>query len=319
MRDCRFFLLLPSCYFCCCPLSSPPNTSTHTHTHNKHNPKQKNKTRLNAAEQYVDLETLSGNSGTAAQWLAESGVVDLFVLASAASAGNGHNPMAAVVQGYARLTGTTALPQLFSLGYHQCRWNYNDEPDVAAVAAGFEAHAIPYDVLWLDIEHTDGKRYFTWDSTKFPNPVKMQDALASTGRRMVTIVDPHVKRDPSYRVHKTATELGLYVRTANNASDFDGWCWPGSSGYLDVTAARVREWWATQFSPTVYEGSTKVILFACCFCLLVFFLCVRAALSLTPKERTTTTTTQHNTPPQKNNRTNQQNFKQKRTCTSGTT
>lgn len=39
-----------------------------------------------------------------------------------------------------------------------CRWNYRDEPDVFAVDAGFDEHNIPYDVLWLDIEHTDGKR-----------------------------------------------------------------------------------------------------------------------------------------------------------------
>ena len=24
------------------------------------------------------------------------------------------------------------------------------------------------DVMWLDIEHTDGKKYFTWDGRKFP-------------------------------------------------------------------------------------------------------------------------------------------------------
>ena len=39
------------------------------------------------------------------------------------------------------------------------RWNYKDEADVAAVDAGFDDHAIPYDVLWLDIEHTVGKRW----------------------------------------------------------------------------------------------------------------------------------------------------------------
>jgi alpha 1,3-glucosidase len=48
--------------------------------------------------------------------------------------------------------------QLFALGYHQCRWNYRDEADTLAVDAGFDAHNIPYDVIWLDIEHTDGKR-----------------------------------------------------------------------------------------------------------------------------------------------------------------
>jgi alpha 1,3-glucosidase len=40
----------------------------------------------------------------------------------------------------------------------QCRWNYRDDADARAVDAGFDTHAIPYDVLWLDIEHTDGKR-----------------------------------------------------------------------------------------------------------------------------------------------------------------
>ena len=32
---------------------------------------------------------------------------------------------------------------------------------------------MPYDVLWLDIEHTRGKRYFTWDKNLFPNPKEM--------------------------------------------------------------------------------------------------------------------------------------------------
>jgi Glycosyl hydrolases family 31 len=47
---------------------------------------------------------------------------------------------------------------LHSCSYHQCRWNYRDEADTLAVDAGFDEHDIPYDVIWLDIEHTDGKR-----------------------------------------------------------------------------------------------------------------------------------------------------------------
>ena len=71
------------------------------------------------------------------------------------------------------------------------RWNYKDEADVKAVDAGFDDHAIPYDVLWLDIEHTVGKRYMTWDSSLFPDPKGMQEDLASRGRKMVAIIDPH--------------------------------------------------------------------------------------------------------------------------------
>ncbi|MEQ2211644.1 hypothetical protein XENOCAPTIV_010365, partial [Xenoophorus captivus] len=75
------------------------------------------------------------------------------------------------------------MPPLFSLGYHQCRWNYNDEADVKAVDAGFDRHNIPYDVIWLDIEHTDGKRYFTWDPALFPKPAGLQHHLEKKKRK----------------------------------------------------------------------------------------------------------------------------------------
>ena len=65
---------------------------------------------------------------------------------------------AQVSEQYALITGPSALPQYFALGYHQCRWNYRDEADVREVDANFDKFDIPYDVIWLDIEHTDGKR-----------------------------------------------------------------------------------------------------------------------------------------------------------------
>lgn len=50
------------------------------------------------------------------------------------------------------------------------------------------------DVIWLDIEHTDGKKYFTWDPTHFPTPKNMLDHVDAKGRKMVTIIDPHIKK-----------------------------------------------------------------------------------------------------------------------------
>eukprot|EP00208_Stichococcus_sp_RCC1054_P007303 CAMPEP_0206145352 /NCGR_PEP_ID=MMETSP1473-20131121/27104_1 /ASSEMBLY_ACC=CAM_ASM_001109 /TAXON_ID=1461547 /ORGANISM="Stichococcus sp, Strain RCC1054" /LENGTH=887 /DNA_ID=CAMNT_0053541521 /DNA_START=68 /DNA_END=2731 /DNA_ORIENTATION=- len=201
---------------------------------------------LNAAEMYVDVSKPAG--GVSTQWIAESGVLDLFLMV-------GPTPGAVAAQ-YAAITGGTAMPQLFSLGYHQCRWNYNDEADTLAVDAGFDEHDIPYDVIWLDIEHTDGKRYLTWDSKAFPHPEAMQDNIASRGRKIVTIVDPHIKRDANYPVFKTAEDKGYYVKD-KDGKDYDGWCWPGSSSYLDVVNPQVREWWSTNFLPGHYPGATK--------------------------------------------------------------
>lgn len=121
---------------------------------------------LNSAEMWIDVgkETTSSNKTSHTHWISESGLVDLFVFI-------GDQPKTVLKQ-YGDLTGFTALPPMFSLGYHQCRWNYINDKDVAGVDAGFDEHDIPYDVLWLDIEHTDGKKYFTWDSVKFPDPKK---------------------------------------------------------------------------------------------------------------------------------------------------
>jgi alpha-glucosidase (family GH31 glycosyl hydrolase) len=86
------------------PYPSPKQVTTR----NLHAPKP---TRLNAAEMFVDVEASS--SGTSTQWVAEGGVVDLFLLPGPAPAD--------VTRQYAELTGTTAMPQMFAIGYHQCR------------------------------------------------------------------------------------------------------------------------------------------------------------------------------------------------------
>jgi alpha 1,3-glucosidase len=204
---------------------------------------------FNPTETFVDI--LRDEDKSTSHWISESGIIDVFLLP-------GPDPPSLYGQ-YATLTGTTQLPPMFSLGYHQCRWNYKDEKDVYTVHEKFEELDYPYDVLWLDIEHTDGKRYFTWDDHNFPNPIDMQKKLASQGRRMVTIIDPHIKRDDGYYIHKEATKLGLYVKDKNGKKDYDGWCWPGSSSYLDFTTERVRSWWADQFAYNKYQGSTSTL------------------------------------------------------------
>uniref|UniRef100_A0A8D2LTN4 Glucosidase II alpha subunit n=1 Tax=Varanus komodoensis TaxID=61221 RepID=A0A8D2LTN4_VARKO len=220
---------------------------------------------LNAAETWVDItsntagKTLFGKMldymqgggetpQTDVRWISESGIIDAFLLL-------GPTPHD-IFRQYASLTGTQALPPLFALAYHQSRWNYNDEEDVGAVDSGFDEHDIPYDVIWLDIEHTDGKRYFTWDPNKFQHPREMLQQLAAKRRKMVSIVDPHIKVDSGYRVHNEIRSQGFYVKTKDGA-DYEGWCWPGSAGYPDFTNPEMRAWWSNMFSYDRYEGSME--------------------------------------------------------------
>ncbi|XP_054572293.1 neutral alpha-glucosidase C isoform X1 [Eptesicus fuscus] len=217
---------------------------------------------LNSSETLVEINTepavkmgpvdakQKSRSRTDVHWMSESGIIDVFLL-------TGPTPFDVFKQ-YSSLTGTQAMPPLFSLGYHQCRWNYEDEQDVKAVDAGFDKHDIPYDVMWLDIEHTEGKRYFTWDKKRFPNPKRMQELLRNKKRKLVVISDPHIKIDPDYSVYTTAKEQGYFVRN-HEGGDFEGVCWPGLSSYLDFTNPKVREWYSGLFAFSVYQGSTDIL------------------------------------------------------------
>uniref|UniRef100_A0A8C0Z9A9 Glucosidase alpha, neutral C n=1 Tax=Cyanistes caeruleus TaxID=156563 RepID=A0A8C0Z9A9_CYACU len=209
---------------------------------------------LNSSETLVDISTKTAKQRavplTDVRWMSESGIIDVFLLMGPTAFDT--------FKQFAQLTGTQALPPLFSLGYHQCRWNYEDEQDVKAVDAGFDAHDIPYDVIWLDIEHTDGKRYFTWDKQKFQNPRKMQEHLRKKKRKLVVIVDPHIKVDPSYTLYAQAKEKGYFVKD-RNGQDFEGISWPGPSCYPDFTNPEVRKWYADQFAFKTYKASTNIL------------------------------------------------------------
>uniref|UniRef100_A0A665XF44 Neutral alpha-glucosidase AB n=1 Tax=Echeneis naucrates TaxID=173247 RepID=A0A665XF44_ECHNA len=217
---------------------------------------------LNAAETWVDissnttvfgkmLDYVQGSSETPqtdVRWISESGIIDVFIML-------GPKPKDVFSQ-YASLTGTQSFPPLTSLGYHQCRWNYNDQEDVKSVDAGFDEHDIPYDFIWLDIEHTDGKRYFTWDTHKFATPKEMLQGLMDKKRKMVAIVDPHIKVDSNYKIHNEIRSRGFYIKN-KDGGDYEGWCWPGSAGYPDFTRIDMRDWWASMFAYDQYEGSME--------------------------------------------------------------
>ncbi|KAK2945040.1 putative Neutral alpha-glucosidase AB [Blattamonas nauphoetae] len=199
---------------------------------------------MNAADTYVDIHNEDHTSH--ARFISEAGLLDFFVLIGDSS---DEAPLIPLIRKYHLLTGLPSLPPLFSFGYHQCRWNYEDEDDCITVANTLDSVDIPFDVLWLDIEHTDGKRYMTWDKRKFSSDsstvsfsrmsdtaepyftgqrspkdkassqfpksaaLRIQHMLGSSGRKLVTIVDPHTKVDRDFFIFRQGQDRGYFLQT----------------------------------------------------------------------------------------------------------
>ena len=64
---------------------------------------------------------------------------------------------------------------------------------------------------------------------------------------MVVIVDPHLKRTASYPVYKEAQDLDVLIKQKDGQTEFEGWCWSGSSAWPDFFNPKSWDWWTGLF------------------------------------------------------------------------
>ncbi|MFH1811650.1 MAG: TIM-barrel domain-containing protein [Pseudomonadota bacterium] len=160
-----------------------------------------------------------------------------------------------VVRRYTALTGRTALPPLWALGYHQCRWSYAPESEVRQVVDQFIQRDIPLDGVWLDIDYMDGFRSFTWDPSGFADPAGLISDLEALGVKTTVIIDPGIKHQPGggYAVFDDGL-AGAHFVTLPSGEPYVGLVWPGDAVFPDFTRPATRGWWAAQVAGLMTTG-----------------------------------------------------------------
>lgn len=150
-----------------------------------------------------------------------------------------------LVSAYTTLTGRAKLPPLWALGHHQSRWSYPDQDTVIRLAYEFRSRRIPCDVIVLDIDYMDDYRVFTYSKERFPDFQILISDLANNNFKVVTIVDPGVKKDAEFFVFDDGQKHKVFC-TGGDGKMFVGEVWPGPSVFPDFTREDVRLWWAAQ-------------------------------------------------------------------------
>jgi alpha-glucosidase len=172
---------------------------------------------------------------------------------------NGPEPKK-VIERYTSLTGRMPMPPRWALGYNQCRYSYFPESRVRLLADTFREKKVPADVIWLDIHYQDNYKPFTWNHERFPDPKKMLSDLAAQGFHVVSIVDPHPKKEKGYLPYDSGMEGNHFVKRPDG-SVYEGPVWPsqaeqnpGPSVFPDFTRPETREWWGGLYKNLLDDG-----------------------------------------------------------------
>ncbi|MEV1290284.1 TIM-barrel domain-containing protein [Micromonospora sp. NPDC049679] len=161
---------------------------------------------------------------------------------------------AEVVERYTLLTGRMVLPPRWALGHHHSRWGYSTAEQIREVAQRLRADGIPTDVIYIDVEHQEGYRVFTWDRERFPDPAGLVRELSQLGFRTAKVLNVGVKYQPEggYPVFTEGAELGYFL------TEGDGLMlrhvWPGLCAFPDFAREEVRQWWGRWYEESLATG-----------------------------------------------------------------
>ena len=175
----------------------------------------------------------------------EDGELDLFVLAAPS--------LSDLTRKFQCLVGTTPLPPLWALGFHQCRWGYKSIDDLMALRKRFEELETPVDGLWLDIDYMDGFRVFTMSEDALPNPKDNLAEVQEKGQHVVPIIDPGVKFEPGYSVYDEGHRADVFCKNPQGR-EFVGLVWPGETVFPDFSREDAQAWWAAHVQSFAEQG-----------------------------------------------------------------
>ena len=178
-------------------------------------------------------------------YTAEEGNLDYYFIAG--------KDLTDIVAGYTYLTGTTPLPQLWTLGYQQSRWGYECAEDINYVVDNYRKEQIPLDVIHFDIDYMEHFKVFTWDEKTYGPKGELFDSLRARGVKPVTIIDPGTKLEDGYFMHDEGVEKGYFV-TDKDGEVYVNAVWPGNSNFPDFGRKEVRKWWSDKHQVLVDMG-----------------------------------------------------------------
>ncbi|KAL0942150.1 alpha-glucosidase [Colletotrichum truncatum] len=188
-------------------------------------------------------------SGQYLQYNTLGGVLDFYFV-------SGPSPVE-VTQQYAEIAGLPAMMPYWGLGFHQCRYGYQDVFNVAEVVHNYSVAEIPLETMWTDIDYMDRRRVFSLDPERYPLEKVRQlvDKLHENDQHYIVMVDPAVAYQ-QYPPMLRGIEDNIWL-LRNNGSVWIGVVWPGVTVFPDWFAENITKYWNNEFA-TFFSAESGV-------------------------------------------------------------
>jgi alpha-glucosidase len=152
-----------------------------------------------------------------------------------------------VTKQYAEVAGLPTFAPYWGLGFHQCRYGYQDAFAVAEVIYNYSQANIPLETMWTDIDYMDGRTIFTTDPERYPvgKLRSIVSYLHERNQHYIVMVDPAA----GYKDYPTVTrglEDNIFL-LRSNGSVFLGVVWPGVTVFPDWFAENITTYWNNEF------------------------------------------------------------------------
>lgn len=190
---------------------------------------------------------------------------------------SGPTPKQAISQYQIGIINTPYIPAYWHLGFHQCRWGYQNWTNLQDVLDLYAEQNIQVESIMNDLDYLFQNRDFTLNPGHYDEAEGREflDRLHARGQYYLPILDPNIyapnpnNASDAYSTYNAGAAVDAYIRNGND-SFYYGIEWPGFSVFPDFIVPQTQAFWTAQLlafhKKVAYDGFWLDVTDAASFC-----------------------------------------------------